>query len=164
MRKVVLAAAVVGLVSGCGGGSGRLSKAEYAKRADAICTKYNAKIRALGRPTAISGLPAYVDKALPLARKGDDELRALEPPKDEQRLAALKASDDPEVAGLAEKIDREEAYHRMHAQMWFDRLRDEPRFTAALEELRPLLDGDRGEEGKKEERRYASAGLGETDI
>jgi hypothetical protein len=28
--------------------------------------------------------------------------------------------------------------------MWFDRLRDEPRFVAALEELRPLLDGDRG--------------------
>jgi hypothetical protein len=28
----------------------------------------------------------------------------------------------------------------MHAQMWFDRLRDEPRFIEALEELRPLLD------------------------
>jgi hypothetical protein len=26
----------------------------------------------------------------------------------------------------------------MHAEMWFDRLKDEPRFTAALEELRPL--------------------------
>jgi hypothetical protein len=26
----------------------------------------------------------------------------------------------------------------MHAQMWFDRLKDEPRFTAALAELRPL--------------------------
>jgi ring-1,2-phenylacetyl-CoA epoxidase subunit PaaC len=63
---------------------------------------------------------------------------------DEQRLAALKESDDPELAGLATKIDREEAYHRMHAQMWFDRLEDEPRFTAALEELRPHLDA-RGE-------------------
>jgi ring-1,2-phenylacetyl-CoA epoxidase subunit PaaC len=61
------------------------------------------------------------------------------------RLEQLKQSDDPEVAGLAAKIDREEAYHRMHAQMWFDRLKDEPRFTAALEELRPLLDADRGE-------------------
>jgi 1,2-phenylacetyl-CoA epoxidase catalytic subunit len=53
-------------------------------------------------------------------------------------------SDDPEVAGLAAKIDREEAYHRMHAQMWFDRLKDEPRFVEALEELGPLVDG-RGE-------------------
>jgi ring-1,2-phenylacetyl-CoA epoxidase subunit PaaC len=59
---------------------------------------------------------------------------------DAERLAALKASEDPEVAGLAAKIDREEAYHRMHAQMWFDRLRDEPRFTRALDDLRPLLD------------------------
>jgi ring-1,2-phenylacetyl-CoA epoxidase subunit PaaC len=59
---------------------------------------------------------------------------------DEERIRALMKSDDREVAGLAAKIDREEAYHRMHAQMWFDRLRDEPRFTAALEELGPLVD------------------------
>jgi len=59
---------------------------------------------------------------------------------DEQRIKALMRSDDSEVAGLAAKIDREEIYHRMHAQMWFDRLQDEPRFTAALEELRPLVD------------------------
>jgi len=59
---------------------------------------------------------------------------------DEERIAALRHSDDAEIAGLAAKIDREEAYHRMHAQMWFERLQDEPRFQAALEELRPLLD------------------------
>jgi ring-1,2-phenylacetyl-CoA epoxidase subunit PaaC len=57
---------------------------------------------------------------------------------DAVRLERLKASDDPELAGLAGKIDREEVYHRMHAEMWFDRLKDEPRFAAALEELRPL--------------------------
>jgi ring-1,2-phenylacetyl-CoA epoxidase subunit PaaC len=56
---------------------------------------------------------------------------------DEIRLAALKASDDEEVAGLAAKMDREEAYHRIHAQMWEERLRDEPRFQAALDELWP---------------------------
>jgi ring-1,2-phenylacetyl-CoA epoxidase subunit PaaC len=64
---------------------------------------------------------------------------------DAKRLEALKGSEDPEIAGLAAKIDREETYHRMHAQMWFDRLQGESRFTAALEELRPLLDSDRGE-------------------
>jgi ring-1,2-phenylacetyl-CoA epoxidase subunit PaaC len=56
------------------------------------------------------------------------------------RLERLKQSDDVEVAGLAAKIDREEAYHRMHAQMWFERLLGEARFTAALEELRPLAE------------------------
>jgi len=38
------------------------------------------------------------------------------------RLDALKASSDPEVAGLAAKMDREETYHRMHAEMWLERL------------------------------------------
>ena len=56
---------------------------------------------------------------------------------DELRLAALKESDDPELAGLAAKMDREEVYHRLHAQMWADRLRDEPRFKEAVEELWP---------------------------
>ena len=60
---------------------------------------------------------------------------------DEIRLEHLKASDDPRVAGLAAKIDREEAYHRMHAQMWADRLRGEPRFEAAVEELWPYALG-----------------------
>ena len=63
---------------------------------------------------------------------------------DEARLEELMASDDSEVAGLAKKIDREEIYHRMHAQMWADRLKDEPRFQQALDELRPLVDRRNG--------------------
>jgi ring-1,2-phenylacetyl-CoA epoxidase subunit PaaC len=56
---------------------------------------------------------------------------------DELRVARLKESDDPAVAGLASKIDREEAYHRMHAEMWAERVRGEPRYRAALDELWP---------------------------
>ena len=63
---------------------------------------------------------------------------------DSRRIASLKASTDPEVAGLAAKIDREEAYHRMHAQMWHDRLSQEPRYRTALEELRPLVEKREG--------------------
>jgi ring-1,2-phenylacetyl-CoA epoxidase subunit PaaC len=59
---------------------------------------------------------------------------------DQKRLEALKGADDAELAGLAAKIDREEAYHRMHAQMWAERLADEPRFSEALAELEPLFD------------------------
>jgi ring-1,2-phenylacetyl-CoA epoxidase subunit PaaC len=67
------------------------------------------------------------------------------------RLDGLKSSDDAELAGLAAKMDREEVYHRMHAEMWAERLRDEDRFRDALEaqwpsalgvldaELRPRL-------------------------
>jgi ring-1,2-phenylacetyl-CoA epoxidase subunit PaaC len=60
---------------------------------------------------------------------------------DEIRITALKDDPDPAVAGLAAKIDREEAYHRMHAEMWHERLRDEPRFRQAVEELWPYALG-----------------------
>jgi ring-1,2-phenylacetyl-CoA epoxidase subunit PaaC len=53
---------------------------------------------------------------------------------DAVRIEALKASDDPEVAGLAGKIDREEAYHRMHAEMWVDRLQATEEGTRRLRE------------------------------
>jgi ring-1,2-phenylacetyl-CoA epoxidase subunit PaaC len=66
------------------------------------------------------------------------------------RLEALKDSDDPQLAGIAAKIDREEVYHRIHAEMWIDRLlaSDDarPRLDEALEELWPyalgVLDDD----------------------
>jgi ring-1,2-phenylacetyl-CoA epoxidase subunit PaaC len=56
---------------------------------------------------------------------------------DRLRIEQLKGSSDAAVAGLAAKIDREEVYHRLHAEMWADRLRDEPRYREALEELWP---------------------------
>jgi ring-1,2-phenylacetyl-CoA epoxidase subunit PaaC len=67
--------------------------------------------------------------------------RVLYEAADELRLEQLKASEDEGVAGLAAKIDREEAYHRMHAQMWADRLGEEPRYRAAIEELFPYALG-----------------------
>jgi ring-1,2-phenylacetyl-CoA epoxidase subunit PaaC len=60
---------------------------------------------------------------------------------DRIRVQALMNDPDPAVAGLAAKIDREEAYHRMHAELWHERLRDEPRFRAAVEELWPYALG-----------------------
>jgi ring-1,2-phenylacetyl-CoA epoxidase subunit PaaC len=63
---------------------------------------------------------------------------------DRVRIESLMRSDDPEIAALATKIDREEAYHRMHAELWAERLHGEPRFEQALDDLRPYLDGERG--------------------
>jgi ring-1,2-phenylacetyl-CoA epoxidase subunit PaaC len=60
---------------------------------------------------------------------------------DRVRIDALMRSDDAELAGLAAKIDREETYHRLHAEMWAARLRDEPRFRSAVEELWPYALG-----------------------
>ena len=60
---------------------------------------------------------------------------------DEIRIAALMEDDDAAIAGLAAKINREEAYHRMHAEMWRERLQDAPQFRAAVDELWPYALG-----------------------
>jgi ring-1,2-phenylacetyl-CoA epoxidase subunit PaaC len=67
--------------------------------------------------------------------------RVLYEAADELRIEQLKESSDADVAGLAAKINREEAYHRMHAQMWANRLAEEPRYREALEELFPYALG-----------------------
>jgi ring-1,2-phenylacetyl-CoA epoxidase subunit PaaC len=73
---------------------------------------------------------------------------------DAVRIEALKASDDAEVAGLAAKIDREEAYHRMHAEMWIERLLATPegaeKLREAVEELWPYALGVLDEELRPE--------------
>jgi ring-1,2-phenylacetyl-CoA epoxidase subunit PaaC len=82
---------------------------------------------------------------------------------DALRLEALKGSDDAEVAGLAAKIDREEAYHRMHAQMWIDRLlaSDEgaAKLREAVEELWPYALGVLDDELRPEYARRVRARL-----
>jgi len=85
---------------------------------------------------------------------------------DEFRLASLKASDDSELAGLAAKIDREEAYHRMHAEMWIDRLlaTDEgrSRLDEAVTELWPYALGVLDDGLRPEFRAHAEERLGRT--
>ncbi|HST17029.1 MAG TPA: 1,2-phenylacetyl-CoA epoxidase subunit PaaC [Gaiellaceae bacterium] len=84
------------------------------------------------------------DWALTIAR------RYLYEEADRLRIAALMGSDDRELAGLAAKIDREEVYHRLHAELWAARLRDEPRFAAAVDELWPYALGMLPEELRPE--------------
>jgi ring-1,2-phenylacetyl-CoA epoxidase subunit PaaC len=70
------------------------------------------------------------------------------------RVEALKRSERPGVAGLAQKMEREEAYHRMHAEMWIDRLRESDdgrrRLGEAVAELWPyalgVLEGEQRDE------------------
>jgi ring-1,2-phenylacetyl-CoA epoxidase subunit PaaC len=55
---------------------------------------------------------------------------------DEIRITALI-----EELPLAAKINREEAYHRMHAEMWRARLADAPQFRDAVDDLWPYALG-----------------------
>ena len=54
---------------------------------------------------------------------------------DAARIEQLTGSGDETVAGIAAKIDREEVYHRIHADMWIDSLGSEPAVREALERL-----------------------------
>ena len=80
------------------------------------------------------------------------------------RIEALSSSDDPVVAGIAARIDREEVYHRMHAEMWLERLlaSDEgrARLEAALDELWPRGLGVLDEAQRPELRRRLEERLG----
>ena len=83
---------------------------------------------------------------------------------DEIRLTELKASDDPEIAGIAAKMDREEVYHRMHAEMWIDRLLStddgRSRLNEAIDELWPYALGVLDDGLRPELRRRAEERLG----
>jgi hypothetical protein len=88
LRLLLLAVAVPAFVAaGCGGGSDRLTKAEFVTRADAICAKYERRVRAAmrGVPAGDSAqLATAIERVLPVIREGNDELRALSPPENLQ--------------------------------------------------------------------------------
>jgi hypothetical protein len=101
------------VVAGCGGGGSRLSKEDYAKQADTICSKYNRKIQALGPPTSLAEIGGFADKALALTRKGNGELRDLKAPKSEEQTAKewlaqneLVANAVADLRDAAKKNDR----------------------------------------------------------
>ena len=79
------------------------------------------------------------------------------------RLESLASSDDPEIAGLAEKMQREEVYHRLHAEMWVDRLlasAERSRLEEAVDELWPYALGVLDDGLRPELRRRAEEKLG----
>ena len=89
MRCAVTALSLVIVVTaGCGsGGEKRLSKEEYARRADAVCRRYNEATRAFGTPRSMRALARVANRSLPFLDRAIRDLRALKPPKDEEHVA-----------------------------------------------------------------------------
>jgi hypothetical protein len=77
------------VLTGCGGGGGgkRLTKEEYASKADAICAKYNQQVKALDNPSNLSELADVADKTIPILDNAIDDLNELKPPASEQGTA-----------------------------------------------------------------------------
>lgn len=107
MRRALILVVATVLLAGCGGGGGsRLSKSELDGKANAICAKYSKKINDLGQPPDLKSIPAYVDKVLPLLKKGTDELNALKPPEDLESTYNEMISVQRESFGLAEDLKK----------------------------------------------------------
>src|SRR3954469_6812693 len=81
------ALALVLLVAACGGSSGDSGspKADYLKKAEAICAKANTEITAAKKtpPAGIAEVPPYVHKLLDLAKQTLEDLSLLTPPSDD---------------------------------------------------------------------------------
>lgn len=102
----VAALSITVLSASCGESSGRLSKAEFIAKADAICATGRSEIKALPNPRTYAELPAYIRKALPIQRRDIAEIRKLKPPKRDQR----------EVELMLERVDRtNEAFESLRA-------------------------------------------------
>jgi hypothetical protein len=106
------------LVAGCGGGggAGRLSRADYAKEADKVCSTYNAKLNALPQPKNQDELAAFVDKAVPLVSDASDRLSELKPPQDEQRVADAWNRANSDIVRALERL-RDAAKAKDRAKM-----------------------------------------------
>jgi hypothetical protein len=76
------------VAAGCGGGgSSRLTRDQYAAKADGICAKYNQQTRALANPSSLSELANVADQTIPILDHALGDLRKLKPPSDEQAAA-----------------------------------------------------------------------------
>ena len=87
MRGLLVVVALF-LLAACGSSGGkRLSKQEYAKRANAICARFNQQVQSFGSANSLPQLADLATHTLPALRNATTRLRALRPPKDEEAKA-----------------------------------------------------------------------------
>jgi hypothetical protein len=119
------------LVAACGGGTSEdhaLTADQFRRQADAICTQYEGKIKALGSPSSLDDLGDYVDQVIPIIAEGNGKLADLQPPEEladdwdramelqDQNLGvakdlqhAIRDQDTAEVQELLQKLDETDA-------------------------------------------------------
>ncbi len=107
MRRAAPLLLAIVLAAGCGSGGSkdqRLTRDEYAAKADAVCSKYKAKADALSRPATLSDLAEVSDQVLPLLHSARGELRALRPPQNEEATAKAWLDEFDVIIDDIEKI------------------------------------------------------------
>jgi hypothetical protein len=108
VRQALFLLLGIAVLAGCGGNDGkRLTKQEYARKADAICAEGKRQTGALPNPTNLDDLASSADKTVDILDNALDELRKLRPPQSEQQLADQWLSETEKLKdGLAEIRDR----------------------------------------------------------
>jgi hypothetical protein len=92
-RASILLVVLAVLLSGCGGGVDRLSKAEFIERWDSICETYNDRrdtiLEGLPAQPTVENLPQFADalrELVPVVREGIAKLREVQPPEADQAV------------------------------------------------------------------------------
>lgn len=125
------------LVAACGGGGKRLTREDYAKKADAVCSKYNQQTKDLSAVSSLSELAAAADKLMPILDHALTDLRKLKPPTEEQMTAdQWLASIDKLRADLREIRDRAKSNDMQAVQSFGPKaLRDNARTNQLARQL-----------------------------
>jgi len=74
------------LLAACGGDDGgeRLSKSEWIEQADAICAEADEGVDALTEPSTLDEIPEFTESASAISREALADLRALQPPEEDE--------------------------------------------------------------------------------
>src|SRR5262245_25535127 len=83
MQRTFLAVVALPLLATACGGQDRgprLTKEQFASKADAICAKYNGKVNSLENPQTLNELADVADNTIPVLQDAIRDIRNLNPP------------------------------------------------------------------------------------
>ncbi len=101
-RIVVCALACVLALTACG--SGRLSHARFAEKANAICSDYHSRAAHIPLDHTVTGYQRYAEQTLPVYREALQQLEQLRPPSADEPLVGVWLARDRAIAADIDRI------------------------------------------------------------
>jgi hypothetical protein len=109
IRLAIIPILVAALVAGCGGGgssNAKLSRADFVKKADAICADYNSKTAKLGTPNSYDAIVTYAQELQKIAKESVGKFKQLNPPDDERANWKAYAKSGDELIATAKQLEQ----------------------------------------------------------